>query len=119
MGAPRVHENVRNRRPNLFEPQTGGIRRPNETPERYLFSSLLTKSLLASLFFIPTRWRVRLRFLFFLSSRGCLYVYQGLDTLDNRFQVNRESIGSYSSRRATVACDKYRLALFEAYCGRQ
>ena len=40
-------------------------------------------------------------------------------TLDNRFQVNRQSIGSYSNRRPIVACDGYRLALFEAYYGRQ
>ena len=41
------------------------------------------------------------------------------NTLDNRFQVNRQSIGSYSNRRPTVACDRYRLALFEAYGGQQ
>ena len=29
-------------------------------------------------------------------------------TLDNRFQVNRQSIGSYSNRRPIVACDSYR-----------
>ena len=40
-------------------------------------------------------------------------------TLDNRFQVNRQSIGSYSNRRPSVAWDRYRLAVFEGYCGRQ
>ena len=40
-------------------------------------------------------------------------------TLDNRFQVNRQSIGSYSNKRAIVARDMYRLALLDAYCGRQ
>ena len=34
-----------------------------------------------------------------------------LYTLDNRFQVNIQSIGSYSNRRPIVACDRYRLAL--------
>ena len=40
-------------------------------------------------------------------------------TLDNRFQVDRQSIGSYFDRRAIVACDRYRLTLFLVYCGRQ
>ena len=31
-------------------------------------------------------------------------------TLDNRFVVSRQSIGSYSNRRPIVACDRYRLA---------
>ena len=35
-------------------------------------------------------------------------------TLDNRFQVNRQSIRCYSNRKPIVACDRYRLALFEA-----
>ena len=39
-------------------------------------------------------------------------------TLDNRFQVNRQSIRCYSNRKPIVACDRYRLALFEA-CGQQ
>ena len=30
-----------------------------------------------------------------------------LVTLDNRFRVNRQSIGSYSNRRSVVACDGY------------
>ena len=33
-----------------------------------------------------------------------------LYTLDNRFQVNRQSIRSYSNRRSIVACDRYRFA---------
>ena len=41
-----------------------------------------------------------------------------LYTLVNRFQVNRQSIGSYSNRRPIVACDRYQLAFFEA-CGLQ
>ena len=40
-------------------------------------------------------------------------------TLDNRFQVNRQSIGSSSNRMPIVTCDRYRLALFEAHYGRQ
>ena len=42
-----------------------------------------------------------------------------LYTLDNRFQVNRQSSGSYYNRRPIVACDSYRWALFEACCGQQ
>ena len=38
-------------------------------------------------------------------------------TLGNTFQVNRQSIRSPSNRRPTVACDRYRLAHFEAYRG--
>ena len=38
-------------------------------------------------------------------------------TLDKRFQVNRQSIGSYSyiCRRPIVARDRYRWVLFVAY----
>ena len=36
------------------------------------------------------------------------------NTLDNKFQINRQSIGSFSNSRPTVACDRYRLALSEA-----
>ena len=56
----------------------------------------------------------------------CIHCYEcktrdhgTLYTLDNRFQVIRQSIGSFSNRRPIVACDRYRLALFEACCGRQ
>ena len=44
------------------------------------------------------------------SSATVLYEH----TLDNRFQVNKLSIGSYSKRRAIDACDRHRLTLFEA-----
>ena len=42
-----------------------------------------------------------------------------LYAMDNRVQVNRQSIWSYSNRRRIVACDRYRLTLFQACCGRQ
>ena len=42
-----------------------------------------------------------------------------LNTLDNRFQVNRQSIGSYANKRPIVARDRYRWVLFAAYWGRQ
>ena len=38
-----------------------------------------------------------------------------LYTLDDKFQVNGQSIGSYSDGRLIVACDMFRLALFEAF----
>ena len=57
---------------------------------------------------------------------SCIHCYEcqtrdhgALYTLDNRFQVNSQSIGSYSNRRPIAACDRYRLALFEACCGWQ
>ena len=34
-------------------------------------------------------------------------------TLDNRFHVSRQSIGSYSNGKAKDAWDRYRMALFE------
>ena len=56
----------------------------------------------------------------------CIHCYEcktrdhgTLYTMDHRFEVNRQSIGSYSYTRPIVACDRYRLALSEAWCGRQ